>query len=261
MTNISACIITKNEENDIRDCLESVTWADEIIVVDDGSTDKTLEIARQFTDKIYQQSWLGYGRQKQSTVDKASGEWILSIDADERVTPELAKEIQLIAHSSSVTSASADKQLTVNGYEIPFRFYFLNHLMRFGGCGGEKHLRLFKKAKGSFSKAAIHEGIEIKGNIGKLKNHMLHFSYQDKEEYFKKLDIYTTLDAEKRFKAGKKAGWKHTTLLPGWEFLVKFIFKLGFLDGVYGFYWALYSSQYVYAKYAKLSRLANENKK
>ncbi|MFH1239386.1 MAG: glycosyltransferase family 2 protein, partial [bacterium] len=183
MTNISACIITKNEENDIRDCLESITWADEIILVDDGSTDKTLEIARQFTDKIYQQAWLGYGKQKQLAVDKASGEWILSIDADERVTPELAEEIQLIAHSSSATSASADKQLTVNGYEIPFRFYFLNHLMRFGGCGREKHLRLFKKAKGRFDEQAIHEGIMVEGEISQLKNYMLHFSYQDKEEY------------------------------------------------------------------------------
>lgn len=243
MPTISACIITKNEEHNIRDCLESVTWADEVIIVDDYSTDKTLEIAHQYTGKIYRQDWLGYGKQKQFAVDKASGEWVLSIDADERVTPELAEEIKLTVDSS---------QLTVNGFYIPFNFYFLNHLMRFSGCGGEKHIRLFRKDKGRFSKAAIHEGIEVEGAIGRLKNYMLHFSYQDKEEYFKKLDIYTTLDAEKRFKAGKKAGWGHTTILPVWEFLSKFIFKLGFLDGVYGFYWALYSAQYVYAKYAKL---------
>jgi glycosyltransferase involved in cell wall biosynthesis len=246
MSTISACIITKNEQNDIRDCLESVTWTDEIIVVDDGSTDKTVEIVRQFTDKIYRQAWLGYGRQKQFAVDKASGDWILSIDADERVTPELAEEI-----SERVKGQGSG----VKGYYIPFRFYFLNHMMRFGGCGGEKHLRLFRKDKGKFTEEAIHEGIKVEGTIGKLKNHILHFSYQDKEEYFKKLDIYTTLDAAKKFQAGKTTGWMHTSILPVWEFLAKFIFKLGFLDGIYGFYWALYSAQYVYAKYAKLKRL------
>ncbi len=249
MHKISACIITKNEEHNIRECLESVKWADEIIVVDDFSQDKTLDIARGYTDKIYQQAWLGYGPQKQFAVDKANGEWILSIDADERVTPELKDEIlNRVKKQGSRT----------NGFYIPFRFYFLNHLMRFGGCGREKHLRLFRKDKGRFDEKFIHEGIAVEGKIGRLNNYILHFSYKDKVEYFNKLKEYTSLDAQKRFAVEKKALWYHIVLLPAWEFIFKFILKLGFLDGVYGFLWAWFSSYYVFIKYMKLRALKNE---
>ncbi len=249
MIKISTIIITKNEEDNIRNCLETVKWADEIIVVDDFSHDKTLDIVREYTGRIYRQEWLGYGRQKQFAVDKATGEWILSIDADERVTSELKSEI-----------LDAVKAEEFCGFYIPFKFFFLGHLMRFGGCGREKHLRLFRKDKGRFDEEAVHEGINVDGELGKLKNYILHFSYKDKEDYFKKFREYTSLDAEKRFNLGKKAGWGHIILLPCWEFISRFIFKLGFLDGVYGLQWALYSAQYVYVKYLKLIRLYNENR-
>ncbi|MFH1784220.1 MAG: glycosyltransferase family 2 protein [bacterium] len=246
MSKLSTVIITKNEWQSIRDCLESIKFSDEIVVFDDYSTDGTLDVVREYTDKVYQHEWMGYGKQKQLAVSKAQGDWILSIDADERVTPELKEEILKI-----INTPESD----FDGFYIPFKFFFLGHLMRFGGCSAEKHLRLFAKRKGTFDEKFIHEGISVYGKTAKLKNHILHYSYKDLEDYFSKFNVYTSLDAQKRFSAGRKASMWHILILPFWTFLSMFVFRLGFLDGFYGFIWAVLSSFYVFAKYVKLRRL------
>ena len=153
-------------------------------MVDSESTDNTVEIAEIYTKKVFINPWSGYSDQKKYALSKASNDWVLSIDADERVTPELQKELKLIVQSAFLADFSeklqenqnaGDRQLTVNGFKIPFIFYFFNHRMRFGGCGNERHLRFFRKDKGRFDAKFIHEGIAVEGKIGRLKNYILHY--------------------------------------------------------------------------------------
>ncbi len=242
MADISVIIIAKNEESKIEECMKSISWADEIILVDGFSEDATVSITRKYTDKIYQRQWDGYGSQKQFALEKATGEWILSIDADERVTPELKTEI--------LEFIKSPKQ-GISGFNIPYKFYFLGHLMRYGGCSHEKHLRFFRRSGSRFTQDSVHEGVYVQGRISTFKNHIIHNSYKDIDEYFKKFNLYTSLDAEKKFARGKRISvWRF--LIFKWEFVNRYIFKLGFLDGVYGLLWALFSSFYALVKYAKL---------
>lgn len=245
MPTIGVYIITKNEEHDIRPCLESVKWADEIVLVDDFSTDKTLAIAREFKCKILQTEWRGYGKQKQFALEQLTTDWVLNIDADERVTPELAEEIQ---------SKVKNQKSKISGYEIPFVFYFLGHRMRFGGCGGEKHVRLFQRDKGRYDKTVIHETLAVEGAIGLLKKPIVHYSYRDKEEYFKKFEEYTTLAAAEMYRQGKTARW-YTFLKFTWELSRRVVLYGAFLDGAAGVRYAWYSSLYVLAKYKKLGKM------
>ncbi len=245
MQTIGVYIITKNEEHNIRTCLESVKWADEIVLVDDYSTDKTVEIAREYKCRIIQSHWRGYGKQKQFALERLSTEWALNIDGDEQVSSKLATEILYEINRGL---------LTIDGYEIPFEFYFLEHRMRFGGCGSEKHLRLFRRKKGKYDKTTIHETLAVDGKIGLLKNPVIHHSYRDQDEYFQKFEEYTTLAAQEMHQAGKKARWYKFLSFP-WELFRRVILYGGFLDGLAGLKYAWYSSLYVLVKYKKLSKI------
>ncbi|MGZ5008247.1 MAG: glycosyltransferase family 2 protein, partial [Methylobacter sp.] len=152
---LSAVIITKNEAGHIARCLESISWADEIIVLDSGSEDDTVAICRRYTDKVYQTDWPGFGIQKQRAVDKAGGDWILSIDADEVVSPELRLEIE-----------NALRQERYNGYEIPRLSSYCGRQMRHGGWWPDHVLRLFRRDCGRFTDAVVHERIIVQGEIG-----------------------------------------------------------------------------------------------
>ncbi len=246
MQTIGVYLITKNEEHNIRECLESVKWADEIVLVDDNSTDKTVEIAREYHCKIVPSHWRGYGKQKQFALEHLRTEWALNIDADEQVSPKLATEILYEINRGP---------LTIDGYEIPFEFFFLGQRMRFGGCGSEKHLRLFRRKKGKYDKTAIHETLAVEGAIGLLKNPVIHHSYQDETEYFQKFEEYTTLAAQEMHKAGKKAHWYKFLGFP-WELFRRIILYGAFLDGVAGLKYAWYSSLYVLVKYKKLLKIS-----
>ncbi|MEW6618454.1 MAG: glycosyltransferase family 2 protein [bacterium] len=236
---ISVIIITYNEEENIKDCLESVKWADEIVVVDSKSSDKTVEICKEYTDKIIQRKWEGYGLQKQFALEKATSEWVLSIDADERVTAQLKDEI-------------LQSQLNKDGYYIPFKFYWLGRELRYGGCGHEKHIRLFKRQKAKFTQALVHEDLFIDGEIGYFKNYILHFSYKDIRDYFERFNQYSGIEALKKFNQGEKVIFTLQILLSCVDFISRYIFKLGFLDGTQGFLWAIFSSFHRLVKYAKL---------
>lgn len=248
MQTIGVYIITKNEEHNIRKCLESVKWADEIVLVDDHSTDQTVEIAREYGCQIIPSHWRGYGQQKQFALEHLATEWAMNIDADERVSPKLSIEIVDVISRGS---------LTAHGYEIPFEFYFLGHWMRFGGCGNEKHLRLFRREKGKYDKTTIHETLAVSGKIDLLENPILHYSYQDEAEYFKKFEEYTTLAAQEMHRQGKKAHWYKFLSFP-WELFRRLILHLGFLDGVAGIKYTWYSSLYVLVKYKKLLKLQKQ---
>lgn len=242
MLTIGVYIITKNEEENIRQCLESVKQADEIVLVDDFSSDKTLEIAREYNCKIFQTQWQGYGKQKQFALEKLTTDWALNIDADEQVSVELANEMHYIVERGP---------LTVNGYEIPFTFYFLNHRLRYGGCGTEKHLRLFRRIKGRYDKTVIHETLSVEGKKGLLRNPIIHHSYKDEDEYFRKFEEYTTLAAEEMYQRGEKASWYKFLSFP-WEFFRRVVLYGAFLDGRAGWKYAWYSSLYALEKYKKL---------
>jgi glycosyltransferase involved in cell wall biosynthesis len=247
---ISVIIITYNEEENIKACLESVKWADEIIVVDSFSTDKTVQICQDYTDKVIQRKWTSYGSQKQIALKMATKDWILSLDADEQVSKELKEEI--------LSKINKD-QLDADGYYIPFKFYWLGRELRFGRYGVEKHIRLFRKGKANYSNQFIHEGLKIEGKIGHLKNYIFHFSYKNIDDYFKKFNQYTTLSAMEKFNKGKKAYIYQFFFLPI-DFCIRYFLKLGFIDGMPGFLYAWFSSFHRFVKYAKLWELWQKQK-
>jgi len=246
---VSVIVIVLNEESRIGNCLESVNWADEIIVVDTGSSDGTVDICRQYTDKIYNSKWLGFGPLKNFAVSKTSNEWVLNIDADERVSDELKDEICALQAAPDVAA-----------YSISFHNFFMKSRLRFGGLGGEKHIRLFNKNAACFGDETVHEAVEVNGKTGKLKGHIEHRSYRDLEAYFKKFNIYTSLIADEKFKKGKKFPISAFFRIP-YEFTMRYFFKLGFLDGVPGFIYASISAFYAGVKYFKLYELREESKK
>ena len=241
---LSVIIITKDEEFEIQACLESISgFVDEIIVVDSGSKDRTLEICKKYTQKIFHNDWKGYSDQKQFALGKTQGPWVLNIDADERVSPALQNEI--------TESLQGEQKNLVNGFLIPFNHYFLGKKLRFGGVRGEKHVRLFKKEMATYGNEKIHEGIQVTSPLGQLKNAIDHFSYRNLEEYLKKCNLYTSLIAEKKFSQGKRFSMFHHLRLP-YEFFIRYFIKLGFLDGEKGLTYALLSSYYGWLKYMKL---------
>ncbi len=241
---LSVIVITRNEEQDLEACLASVkSIAGEIVVVDSGSTDRTLDIARRFTDKVFSNPWRGYSAQKQFALEKATKPWILNIDADERVTPALREEISKVVNGD----AGAGSQ----GYEIPFRHYFLGKRLRFGGVAGETHVRLFVREQASYGKQNVHEKISVKGKIGALNNPIDHHSYRSIEDYLRKCNEYTSTIARQKWESGKHFYFWHHLRLP-FEFVVRYVLKLGFLDGGPGLTYAVLSSYYAWLKFVKI---------
>ncbi len=229
MNKISTIIITLNEEKNIKDCIKSVLWTDEIIVIDSFSTDKTVSICKKFPKvKVYTKKWMGYARTKNWGIKKAKYEWILSIDADERITPELKKEIKQIL-----------KNPEYDGYLIPRKNFYFGKWIKWGGNYPDYQLRLFRKGKGEFRKVLLHEGVRLfKGAPGKLKNPMLHFTYNSVNDYFERFKKYTELEKEilkqKNVKINIFTIFYYFIFYPLKKFISRYIFKLGFLDGIDG---------------------------
>lgn len=246
---ISAVIIAKDEEADLPGCLASLKGlADEIvIVIDDETADGTEAVARAAGAKILRRRFDDYARQRQASLDAATGDWCLWIDADERVSPELAGRIR----SSLACPGDAA------GYRIPFEVRFLGKTLRWGGLGSEEHLRLFRRSEARFSGGALHEGVDVAGPVGRLTGAMTHEPYRDVSDYLSKLDRYTTLAAEKRFAAGRRATALHHLVLP-WEFFCRAVLKLGVLDGQPGLIWAGLAAFHSWLKYAKLGRMREQ---
>jgi len=241
--NLSVIIITKNEEKDIRACLESVKdLSNDIVIVDSGSTDKTLDICRSYTQKIFHNEFKGYSQQKQAALEHAERAWVLNIDADERVSDALKDEIRALLGNNSYSQ---------NGFLIPFRNYFLGGRLRFGSVRSEKHIRLFKRDQAQYGLDNVHEGIVVKPPVSELKNPIDHYSYQTIEEYLKKCNWYTSLSAEEKYAQGIRFRFYHHLRLP-YEFFVRYFLKLGFLDGKRGLLFAFLSAYYVWMKYVKI---------
>jgi len=245
MPRITAIIITYNEEKNIRRCLESLSWVDEIVVVDSFSQDRTKEIASSFTDKIFDLEWQGFGKQKEFARTKASYDWVLSIDADEVVPEKLREEIKNIINKNN----------PLDGYYIPRLSNFLGRWIKHGGWYPDYVLRLFKKDKARFDESLVHEKLILEGKTGFLKNEILHYTDPDISHYLSKMDKYTTLSAQKLLAEGKSVTLFDLLFRPVAIFFKMYLFKSGFLDGWQGFLLASFSSFHVFVKYAKLWHL------
>jgi glycosyltransferase involved in cell wall biosynthesis len=243
MPTLSVIIIALNEEANLLRCLESVKWADELVVADTGSTDRTLEIAKEHGTKTIQLEWEGFGKAKQRVLEAATSDWVLSLDADEVVTESLREEIQ-----KSVRSDSPG----FDGYFISRRSMFLGHWMSHGGWYPDYVLRLFKRGKGRFEDRKVHESLSLAGRTGRLKGDLLHYSDPDLEHYLRKMNRYTTLSAQELSERGEVASLADLLFRPMATFWKIYLFKGGFLDGIYGFLLALFSSVHVVTKYVKL---------
>jgi glycosyltransferase involved in cell wall biosynthesis len=242
---LSAIIITKNEEINLERCLRSVSWVDEIIVVDSGSTDSTIEIAKSFKAKIFEPEWRGFGLTKQYALEHAGGDWILSIDADEEVSFTLKGEILQLM----------EKEPEKDGYFIPRKTQFLGRWILHSGWYPDLVLRLFRKSAGGFTSALVHEKVEVSGKTGRLHNPLMHYSYPTLEDYTRKLDHYSSLGAEELFQAGKRFSSYSLVVKPIVSFLRKLIWQRGWRDGWEGFLIAYLSSTGTLLKYAKLRSL------
>jgi glycosyltransferase involved in cell wall biosynthesis len=239
---LSVIIITLNEAYHIRDCLQSVAWADEIIVVDSGSRDATLAICREFTENIIvNDQWQGFGYQKNLALKAATGDWILSLDADERVTPALQQLIKTV-----VAAPEAD------AYALPRQAYFLGKAMRHGGWWPDYVVRLFKKCSGCFSDRLVHEIVHIDGTVKKLKEPLIHYSYISLEQVLTKINTYSTAGAAQAQLQNKSGGLLKALARSAWTFFRAYCLRAGFLDGGAGLIAAISKAEETYYRYLKL---------
>jgi glycosyltransferase involved in cell wall biosynthesis len=237
---VSVVIVTKNEEVNIEDALKSVSDASEIVVVDSFSSDRTVEICRQYTDKVFQHEWQGFAGQKQTAVDYAEGPWVFILDADERVTPELKAEIV-----SSISKADS------NGYYMPRENYFIGKWIKHSGWWPDHTLRLFKKDKGRLEPREVHEKVVVEGSAGYLKNPLKHYTYRSVSDFVERMDRYSTLAAREIVKKSGRAWLFALAVKPLFTFIKMYVLRLGFLDSTRGLMLALLYSYYTFLKYAK----------
>lgn len=256
MASISAVIITLNEEANIRRCLEGVRWADEIIIVDSGSTDGTLDICKEYGCLVFNHEWEGYSRQKNFAIALAKNDWVLSLDADEEITPELAKEII----SGVATENPAD------AYVMPRSSLFLARWMRHGGWYPDRQLRLFKRGTGTFKDVPMHEYIIMRdgsARIERLRNPLRHYTYPTVADFVKRADSYTTIEAEAMLAEGRVPRHLILTLMTVFplKFLETYAYKGGWRDGIHGLIAATLVSARVFMRYAKVWRQMNGRKR
>jgi len=245
MEKISVTVITLNEEEKIERCLKNLQWADEIVIMDSFSSDRTVEICRKYTEKVFQEKWRGYGKQKNLCASRTSHRWVLNIDADEVVSPECARAIQRELKSEPRHPL----------YQFPRKNFFGNRWVRFGGWYPDKISRLYDKTKVSFKEARVHEKLFPDDDSGLIDGPLLHYSYDGLADYMDRLNRYSTLFAEEKGQFGWTASWTHLYLRPPLAFFKNFIVRQGFREGFLGMFLALSAAFYTYLKYAKTRKI------
>jgi glycosyltransferase involved in cell wall biosynthesis len=243
---LSVILITLDEEARLGAALESVAWADEIVIVDSGSTDGTESIARRYGARFEVRDWPGYGAQKQRALELATGAWVLSLDADEAVTPALRRSIE---------AALADPAAAV-GYTVERHSRYLGHWFGRSGWRRDRVLRLFRRERARFDGAPIHEHVVVEGPVGRLDGALLHYTYHDIAHHIAKMNGYTTALARRRYERGERSGAVRPLLKAAGNFLAAYIFKGGFLDGRAGLLSAGLGGVYSFLTYAKLWELS-----
>jgi len=238
---LSVTVITGNEEARLRPCLESAAWADEIVVVDSESTDGTVALAREFTDRVWVRPWPGFVAQKNFAIERAAGEWVLSLDADEQVTPELRRRI------AGILAADGP----ADGYAVPRQNVFWGRWVRHGGLYPDFQLRLFRRSAGRFAGDGVHESVQVAGRVERLAEPLLHHSYRGLEDFVGRSNRYSTLAAEDWLRRGRRVRLPQLVLRPLGRFLSMYIIRLGFLDGWRGLVLAILYADYVFLRMAK----------
>ncbi|HJQ25745.1 MAG TPA: glycosyltransferase family 2 protein [Blastocatellia bacterium] len=244
---ITAIVITFNEEANIARALTSLAWADEIIVVDSESRDRTVELARSFTERVIVRRWPGYSAQKNFAAEQASHDWIFSLDADEEVSAGLRQAIE---------SLKLAKDLGVAGFEVSRMAFYLGRWIRYSGWYPDWKLRLYDRRRARWVGDYVHEGVEVDGETARLNGDLLHFTVNNASEHHLRIDRYTTLAAEQAHARGKRAGLASLILSPPLTFIRSYLFKLGFLDGLPGYAIARFAAHYAFLKNLKLWELS-----
>jgi glycosyltransferase involved in cell wall biosynthesis len=242
---LGVAIITKNAAARLAECLQAVAFADEIVVMDGGSTDATVEIARAHGARVLiDTDWPGFGRQKNRALDALATTWVLSIDADEIITPELAASIAAV-----LAAPGADV------YALDRLSAFCGHWVRHSGWYPDWIPRLFKRGAARFSDDLVHERLVFDARVGRLTGKLLHHSYEDFDTVLRKLDAYSTAGAQQRFAAGQRGSYGKAVMRGAWAFVRTYVLRRGFLDGRAGFMIAVFNAETVYYRFLKLARL------
>lgn len=245
MPPVTVTVITKNEAEALADALKSVAWADELVVIDAESTDDTVKIAREFTDRVYVRKWDGYVDQKNHAASLATHEWIFSLDADERVTRELAGEIKGLMRGEPAC----------DGYRMPRVSFYLGRWIRTTDMYPDYQLRLYNRLKARWEGMYVHESVRADGSVGYLKSELQHHPYRDLSEHLIRMDRYTMLAARQMHAQGRRPTVAQMLFHPGLAFLRNYILKGGFKDGGAGLIISIVNSYYVFLKFAKLWEL------
>lgn len=249
MAKLSVVILTKNEEACIAACLDSVKWADEIIVVDDQSTDKTVEIVKGYNVKIFHRKMDIEGKHRNWAYAQARNAWVLSLDADETVTPELKTEIEKAISSDEFAA-----------YDIPLRNFISNYWVKYGGWYPAAKVRLFKKDKFKYEESEVHPRVFIDGACGHLKGDIIHRGYPDLEHFLNSVNRQSTLEAVKWINTGRKMTLGHAAWRAIDRFFRRYLRKKAYKDGMYGFIIAFFDTLYQILSYAKYREMQNKNK-
>ncbi len=245
---LTVTVITHNESANIGPALESVAWADEIIVVDSCSTDDTVAIARGLATRVEVRDWAGYSAQKNYAADLASNDWILSLDADERVTPPLATEIRDLMHRGP----------DAPGYRVSRVTWYLGRWLHSTDWYPDYQLRLYDRRCGRWNGRRVHESFELQGSAGRLRHHLEHYAYRDVSDHVSSIDRYTTLQAEQWAEEGRRTNALEVLVHPPVAFLRNYVLRLGFKDGTAGFLVSALNSYYVFMKLVKLWELQHD---
>ena len=243
---ISVIIVTKNEAHNIVSCLESVSWADEVIVLDSGSSDDTVSLAVAAGVRVIENDWPGYGPQQNRGIDAATNNWIYSLDADERISSELATEICEVVRENKF-----------NVFDVPRRSLFVTRFMRYSGWWPDRTRRLFKKGSARFTDHKIHANLATEEDIGHLKEPMIHYSFLSFHAAVEKMNRYSSGSAEDLNEMGKQGSFGAAIRHGLWSFIRTYFIKAGFLDGQLGLILAIANAEGTYYKYLKLWELQN----
>ncbi|MEQ8855186.1 glycosyltransferase family 2 protein [Gimesia sp.] len=245
---LSVIVIVKNEESTIRECLASIAWADEIIVLDSGSTDQTVAICKEYTEHVYETDWPGFGPQKNRALGYASNEWVLSIDADERISYDLQTEIKRVIQMPKRYDA----------YSMPRRSNYCGRYMKHSGWWPDHVVRLFRRGKAEFSDDLVHERIVVQGKVGKLKEPIIHESLLTLEQILNTMNSYSTAGAKMMAEEQQQASLCKAICHGTWTFIRTYFLRAGFLDGKEGFMLAISNAEGTYYRYLKLMVLNRE---
>lgn len=243
MAKLSVLLPTFNEEAMIVDCLESIKWADEVLVVDSYSTDRTLEIVRQYGARIIQHEYINSAKQKNWAIPQCAHEWVLQLDADERLEPSLQDEIREILQNGPDD---------VHGYRINFKHHMLGKWVEHSGLYPEYHLRLFRRDLGRFQDRQVDAHVIFPGKVVTLQGHILHFGTESISHRLRAVDRYTRYESDEREKRGQRYSWFNVTIRPLAVFLYYYFYKLGFLEGMRGLILAFLKADFIFWTYAKL---------